>query len=863
MLIISTIILIFSIILIDRNKKQFILLLFFVFLFLIITNIYTISNYFTWKWIDESFIYHLSYWIEWAWLKSDTYIILIWVWLSILSIIIPLLIYKYLPKKKNNNKFKSIIALICIIIAFITHPFTKNILELNWYFIENKISDTNSNIVNTITWKTFQDIYKTPKQQKATLENKNIVFIYLESFENLYLNEKLFPWLSNWLNKIKKESTYFSNINQAYWTSRTIAWMVWSQCWIPLITSWWWWNSMHWMDSFLPWAFCMWDFLKNAWYNLNYIWWSKLSFAGKWNFYKTHWFNSVKWKDELIKNLKNKEYKYDWGLYDDTIFDLVYKEYDTLSKKQDKFWLFMLNLDTHWAKWVISKECGDLKYNDNENSILNSYHCTDYLLNNFINKIKQNDNFKDTIIVIASDHYAMSHNNSIDIIKKKEEERLMLFLIIGNYQKNKIISKRWTTLDIWPTTLSAMGFDVNNLGLWVNLLNNNIKTIEKEYNDFTFPKWKKEYESFWKYPSIKNWLTINIIDKKISFLEKSIEFPTLIHISNNIEIERILWPDKYSPTSLIQKIPEDFNSLYVDSCNKIDTSKKGTCILYTDSSWNKKINTVKNNTTISINTIKNILFNLKINSDYSNKKTILLNSNTKRYKEKIKRIAHAWWIYNWKKYTNSHNSLEKNKSSYNLFEIDFSWTKDNKLVCIHDWEWSFYNSFWLRLNWNIPTYKEFLYYIENNNKYKNCTLESLINWLKDNPEKYIVTDIKNKNINWLEYIAIQYPNYINRFIPQIYDPINYEKVKNIWYNNIIWTLYKYPENNNTIIYYLKEMELYAITMPLERVYNWLWNKIKDINNSIYTYTHTVNSYDILEKVKKMWIDNIYTDILKK
>ena len=59
------------------------------------------------------------------------------------------------------------------------------------------------------------------------------------------------------------------------------------------------------------------------------------------------------------------------------------------------------------------------------------------------------------------------------------------------------------------------------------------------------------------------------------------------------------------------------------------------------------------------------------------------------------------------------------------------------------------------------------------------------------------------------------------------------------------------------------MELYAITMPLERVYNWLWNKIKNINNSIYTYTHTVNSYDILEKVRKMWIDNIYTDILKK
>ena len=606
MLIISIIILIISIVLINKKGIYFILFLFFTFLFLIITNIYTVSNYFTWKGVDESFIYHLTYWIGWAWLQSDIYIIIIWIILLILSILIPLFLYKYLYKNKTNSNanLKTFIAFLFLIIAFVLHPFTKNILELNWYFIGNKV--INSKIINTISWKSFEDIYIIPELQDASLENKNIIFIYLESFEKLYLDEELFPWLSKWLNKLKEESIYFNNINQEYWTSWTIAWMVWSQCWTPLINSWWWWNSMYWMNSFLPWAFCMWDFLKGAWYDLNYIWWSKLNFAGKWNFYKTHWFNNAEWKDELIKYLTNKGYQYDWGLYDDTIFDLAYKKYEVLSKNENKFWLFMLNLDTHWAKWVISEECKDLKYNNDKKSILNSYHCTDFLLSNFIKKIKNNENFKDTIIVVASDHYAMSHNNSINILKEKEDERSMLFFVIAPDAENKKISKRWTTLDIWATTLSLMWFNVNNLGLWVNLLNKNMKTIQEEYDDFIFSKWKKNYESFWNYPSISNWFIFNTVYKKISLDKNIIDFPSLIYIDSNIEIEKILWSDNDNPVSLFENIPKNSNSIYIDNCTKIDISKEWICILYTKSNWYKTINVIKNNENITITEIKKI-----------------------------------------------------------------------------------------------------------------------------------------------------------------------------------------------------------------------------------------------------------------
>lgn len=301
----------------------------------------------------------------------------------------------------------------------------------------------------------------------------------------------------------------------------------------------------------------------------------------------------------------------------------------------------------------------------------------------------------------------------------------------------------------------------------------------------------------------------------------------------------------------------------------------------TNNDYKKKINTFINNfeknykkdivKKIKLTKIKNKLLKLEVSENYIDKKILLLkviDIKIKEYNKKIKiqnfkRIAHAWGAYNWKTYTNSINALEENKNYYSLFEIDFSWTKDNKLVCIHDWQWSFYNTFWVKLNWDIPTYKEFFYYIEKNYEYKNCTLESLINWLKNNPEKYIITDIKNNNVDWLKYIATKFPNYIDRFIPQIYDPINYKEVKDIWYNKIIWTLYRYWESSDNIIIHLKKINLYALTMPEERVYNWLWNKIKKINSSIYTYTHTINSYNKFNELKNMWINNIYTDKLKK
>ena len=76
-----------------------------------------------------------------------------------------------------------------------------------------------------------------------------------------------------------------------------------------------------------------------------------------------------------------------WGLYDDSLFDLAYNNFVELSKKRNKFAMFLLTLDTHHPNGHPSKSCENISYGDGSNPMLNSVACSDYLIAGFIEKI--------------------------------------------------------------------------------------------------------------------------------------------------------------------------------------------------------------------------------------------------------------------------------------------------------------------------------------------------------------------------------------------------------------------------------------------------------------------------------------------
>ncbi|WP_170923712.1 glycerophosphodiester phosphodiesterase family protein [Desulfocicer vacuolatum] len=225
------------------------------------------------------------------------------------------------------------------------------------------------------------------------------------------------------------------------------------------------------------------------------------------------------------------------------------------------------------------------------------------------------------------------------------------------------------------------------------------------------------------------------------------------------------------------------------------------------------------------------------------------------------RVAHAGGGINNKKYTNSIDALNSNlKKKFQYFEIDFSFTADDKLVCLHDWKQSFKRSFGFERNKKL-TLDEFNYLVKNKSEFQKCTACSLSEWMKMNPSAIIITDVKENNIEALKIMLEILPNAKTRIIPQVYNPENFEKIKGLGFEKMIWTLYRYRGSNDEVLNWVENFATpFAVTMPKSRAESTLPKELK--KRQIPSYVHTVNTTQEKEKyINKFGISEIYTDFL--
>ena len=224
-------------------------------------------------------------------------------------------------------------------------------------------------------------------------------------------------------------------------------------------------------------------------------------------------------------------------------------------------------------------------------------------------------------------------------------------------------------------------------------------------------------------------------------------------------------------------------------------------------------------------------------------------------------IAHAGGGVNQKRYTNSIQALNFNyERGFDLFEIDFIWTTDNQLVCLHDWDRT--PKWLLNYHGEKPLSLEEFNALENEDLgLKPCDLNSLNKWLIEHPRAYVVTDIKGQNLKGLALMLKIIDNATDRVIPQFTQPEHYQQVKDMGYKSLIWTLYSYKGNNESVEIEAAKMDLFAITMPPHRAKQ---NLAKLIPNEIPTYVHTINNLEEAEDyIKTYGLTSVYTDFLEK
>ena len=210
------------------------------------------------------------------------------------------------------------------------------------------------------------------------------------------------------------------------------------------------------------------------------------------------------------------------------------------------------------------------------------------------------------------------------------------------------------------------------------------------------------------------------------------------------------------------------------------------------------------------------------------------------------------------------NSIEALNDSYEkghrFLELDFVLSSDGIPVCLHDWSPIYSPSLG---SWPI-TAAEFSQ-VKIYGYLTSVTIDNLYVWLKEHPDAYIITDVKDDNITALRTISKRYPDIVSRLIPQIYQYSEYAPVRALGYSNIILTLYCLPRyehkvNSTYNASFAEKHRLFGVTADVTLIDNSFVAPYEKKNLNLFV--HTVNDEEKKQELYSLGIDCIYTDFAK-
>lgn len=535
-----------------RHKLWFSAVLVLLGVYIVLNASLLASNYFTGEGINDAVIYTITSSLSGAGVQKY---ILPAAGLIITLLLLFLLLSWVLRLRKNHNysKLYSLLALVLAVLSIKTTPAYQQVANL----IKSQITKGDSD---------FYSHYQVPGKTLRG-DRPNLVYIYAESLERTYFDERTFPKLAPELNEIKNNALDFSNTEQLPGTEYTIAGMVASQCGIPLFAPFDG-NASSSLSTFYPQNVCLGDILKSSGYQNYFYQGASLSFAGKDLFLSSHGFDHMYGFKELAGVVKDPKYRNDWGWYDDTVLEVVFDKYLELAQKNQPFSLFALTVDTHHPDGFISRSCQRKSYpfDGKENKSFAAVACGQEHIARLIEKIRATPYFKNTIIVVSSDHLAM--NNTAYKYLNQHDRRDLFFMLRGDDVSSRVISLKRNTLDNGATVLDAMGGD-NFIGLGrsslsATSLSATYLNIKEKINE-----WKPDVIALWNFPKAISDYKIDSEKNTFSFSGAHFKLPLLLSVMPN-KIEPKL--DAYLATPLKQQLARfaaDEKFVWVDRCYKI------------------------------------------------------------------------------------------------------------------------------------------------------------------------------------------------------------------------------------------------------------------------------------------------------
>lgn len=334
----------------------------------------------------------------------------------------------------------------------------------------------------------YEEYYVDPDEVSITADGdtKNLIYIYLESMETTYASRELggnqeVNYISG-LTALAQENISFSNsetlggFHPLRRTGWTIAALLGTTSGVPYafpVEG----NSMGDQAYFAPGLTTLGDILADFGYTQEFLCGSNADFAGRRQYFEQH--GEYRIFDLFTAREQGyipEDYEVWWGYEDAKLYEIAKEELLRLEAQDEPFNFTMLTVDTHHIDGYVCQLCEDAYGEQAANVVA----CADRQISEFIDWCKAQDFYEDSVIIITGDHPRMD-TALVDGVEFYDRTIYNCFLNAAATGELRTTGREWTALDMFPTTLAAMGFAIegDRLGLGVNLFSNETTLCEQ------------------------------------------------------------------------------------------------------------------------------------------------------------------------------------------------------------------------------------------------------------------------------------------------------------------------------------------------------------------------------------------------
>jgi phosphoglycerol transferase len=352
------------------------------------------------------------------------------------------------------------------------------------------------------------DSYADPDTVKLTFPEKkrNLIYIYLESMEVTYSDEanggafadNYIPELTELAQQNEDFSGNDSRLNGAmstYNTTWTIAGMFAQTSGLPLsysaLTSQQGSSGRQFSDlSFYPGLTNLGDILQANGYHNVVMFGSDKAFAARDLYFSQHGdYDLMDYYYAIDQGWIPSNYFVWWGYEDSKLIANAKTVLLELAGQNEPFNFTMLTVDTHFEDGYFCDQCEDqwgVQYAD-------TISCSSRQIAAFVQWIQQQDFYQDTTIIISGDHPTMDADFCDNVDKNYNRRVYTCYINAAAQPEDPDRTRQYTTLDAFPTTLAALGVQIegDRLGLGTNLFSGEktlaeiygIERINREFHD--------------------------------------------------------------------------------------------------------------------------------------------------------------------------------------------------------------------------------------------------------------------------------------------------------------------------------------------------------------------------------------------